>query len=728
MQRANTFLKLSGLFVILGSLLLLELPLLFSMFVVIGIYLIVLGTKEVNTLYPHTVPILILGIIFCFLNVISGVLLILAYEDIDRMKRNGIKAPPKKKEKIDPEARKIDILLKLGVAMVFIAGLLFATTTWDIITSQIKIIVLLFLAILFLGLSIFSEKKLKILNTTKMYWLLSMSFFIVSIVGLFYYGVLSDDLSYQGLNSDIAYSMTFAASGLISVLTAHKFNISLLRYVGYFCIFAAIDFISILGGELFSQVIGIVYILFFIAMVLIFDKDKSISIFSKYMIYLFPVLVIASVGQVSEYILLAYSILNIIGLFIISKQGNVIDKIIPFMLMFIIILFTIYSYNIPYRELLVIAFTSLIAIINRLKLIDEGKAHIYTTSIMNAILAFVLFIIAILSSPLEALLFSFVYLIYNLLAGVNYFKDNTGKLEYYLQPISILYFVMSAMYFLDTTSLTITFLEFASVLALIYAIMHFCVKNKVHKTEYFVFTISTTIITLLANVIETDRVASIILMLPLIYIVLYYNKKNNVIRNCSYLALLFDIACLFVLTDVFTVSSIINSLILLWIFAMLLVLLYKDKQLRMINYFSITVPMYFLLQAFSTDYIYYKLLLSILEFYLLYLLLVYLFNNKTIKNIGALIGISLIVLQILFISNVVIGVYIGILGIALILLSYLYTDYSSLFWLGLVITIINIIYQLKDLWYQLPFWLYLLICGLGIIFFVTYKELKRTKK
>ncbi len=728
MQRANTFLKLSGLFIILGSLLLIEFPLLLSIFVIIGIYLMTLGTKELNTLYPHSIPIFVLGIIFCFLNVISGILLILAYEDIDRMKRNGIKAPPKKKEKIDPESRKIDILLKLGVAMVFIAGILFATTTWDVITAQVKLIVLLLLAFLFLGLSIFSEQKLKILNTTKMYWLLSMAFFIVSVVGIFYYGVFGNELSYQGTNSDIAYSLSFVASGLISLLTAHKFNINILRYVGYFSIFAAIDFISTLGGELVSNLIGIAYFVFFITMLLVTDKEKSVYIFSKYMLYFFPILVLASIGEVNNYILLTYSILNIIALFIISKQGSILDKVIPYILMFIIILCTIYSFTIPYRELLVIAFTSLIAIINRLKLIEETKANIYTTSIMNAILAFILFIIAIMNSPLEAVLVAFVYLIYNLLSGVNYFKDNTGKLEYYLQPVSILYFVMSVMYFLDTTSLTITFLEFASVLALIYAIMHFCVKNKVHKTEYFVFTISTTLITVLANVIDTDPVASIILTLPLIYVVLYYNNKNNVVRNCTYLVLLFDITCLFILTDTFAISSIINSLILLWIFVILLALLFKDKQLRMINYFAITIPIYFLLRAFSTDYIYYKLLLSILEFYLLYLLLVYLFNNKTLKNIGALIGISLIVLQLLFISNVVIGVYVGIIGISLILLSYLYSDYSSLFWLGLVITIINIIFQLKDLWYQLPFWLYLLVCGLGIIFFVTYKEIKRTKK
>ncbi len=43
---------------------------------------------------------------------------------------------------------------------------------------------------------------------------------------------------------------------------------------------------------------------------------------------------------------------------------------------------------------------------------------------------------------------------------------------------------------------------------------------------------------------------------------------------------------------------------------------------------------------------------------------------------------------------------------------------------GIITTVCNIMYQLREIWIQVPFWLYLLVGGLSIIVFVTYKEIK----
>ena len=728
MDKVTTYLKVAGIITILGSLLFISLPVILVIFVLIGLYLLFVGTRSLNEMYKHRVPLLIVGILLCFTNVISGVFTVIAYDQLENMKRNGIKAPPKKKEKVDKEARKIDILLKLGVAMVFIAGILFATTSWEIITNQVKLIVLLALAILFLGLSIFSEKRIKIKNTTKMYWLLSMSFFIVATIGLFYYGVINNYLTYSGEGSDIALSITFLVAAIISALTAHKFDNNFFRYTTYITLFAAVDFASSIFGDFVSSLFVIAYILFFTTMLLIFDKEKPITKFSKVMIYLLPICIIALVGEVNNLVLLSYAGLNSVSLIIVAKKGNFADKVIPYMLIFLIILYTIYSYSIPYREALVISFTSLISIINRLKLLDDSKASRITTSIMNAILAFILFIIAIISNPYTALIVAIIYLLYNLVCGINYFKDNSGKLELYMQPISVLYFVMSTLYLINCTVLPITFIQFAAILALVYGIIHFSIRYNVHRIEYFVFTVSTIIFTALCNLIDADPVSNILLLVPTIYLVVFYNKRSNVIRNWLYIVLLFIIEALFVSSKVLGTSPIINTIVVLWIFAMLLVVLFNNKQLRMINYFAIIVPLYSLFTVCQTDIIYSKIMISVLEFYCLYLFLFYLITPKEAKNIIAIMGISLIVLPIFFIPNIIIGIYLGVIGISLISLSFLYKDYNSLFWVGLVITILNIIYQLKGLWTQLPFWLYLLICGLGIIAFVTYKELKNTKK
>ena len=41
---------------------------------------------------------------------------------------------------------------------------------------------------------------------------------------------------------------------------------------------------------------------------------------------------------------------------------------------------------------------------------------------------------------------------------------------------------------------------------------------------------------------------------------------------------------------------------------------------------------------------------------------------------------------------------------------------------------LNIIVQLQTVWEKVPFYLYLLVFGLGIIGFVSYKELKKINK
>ena len=54
--------------------------------------------------------------------------------------------------------------------------------------------------------------------------------------------------------------------------------------------------------------------------------------------------------------------------------------------------------------------------------------------------------------------------------------------------------------------------------------------------------------------------------------------------------------------------------------------------------------------------------------------------------------------------------------------------YKFHFYVGVVFTILNIIYQLRDIWSVIPFWLYLLIGGLVLIFVATQKQMKKIEK
>ena len=117
---------------------------------------------------------------------------------------------------------------------------------------------------------------------------------------------------------------------------------------------------------------------------------------------------------------------------------------------------------------------------------------------------------------------------------------------------------------------------------------------------------------------------------------------------------------------------------------------------------------------------------NIIELYGLYLIVKYFFGNKNGDRNGIIIaGLLFILVQVIFTTDVVVAIYVGLVGILLIALGFSREDLSILFKAGIVVTVVNIIFQLRSLWSEIPFSLYLLVGGLGIIGFVTYKEIKK---
>ena len=94
----------------------------------------------------------------------------------------------------------------------------------------------------------------------------------------------------------------------------------------------------------------------------------------------------------------------------------------------------------------------------------------------------------------------------------------------------------------------------------------------------------------------------------------------------------------------------------------------------------------------------------------------------------AMVGIVISLLEIFFQTDLYYALYIGLLGVVIMILGYNSKTYSNLFKFGIGIIIANIVVQLRSVWSKVPFSIYLLVAGLGIIAFVTYKELKKSDK
>jgi hypothetical protein len=175
------------------------------------------------------------------------------------------------------------------------------------------------------------------------------------------------------------------------------------------------------------------------------------------------------------------------------------------------------------------------------------------------------------------------------------------------------------------------------------------------------------------------------------------------------------------------INIIYSSLLTILLYIALLLIFRKRRSLEITTDLLITLPVY---QTFldTASYEMTSIIENILQLYILYLIIKFFFKNTNAKGIISLIGIVLIISQIIFESGEYIGIYVGIVGVIIIILGYVNNSYKYLFHTGFIITIVNILCQLNNIWGSIPFWLYLLLIGLGLIGFVTYNELKKNKE
>ena len=118
-------------------------------------------------------------------------------------------------------------------------------------------------------------------------------------------------------------------------------------------------------------------------------------------------------------------------------------------------------------------------------------------------------------------------------------------------------------------------------------------------------------------------------------------------------------------------------------------------------------------------------MISIIILYITFIIITFFITNQKNKETLAIIGIIIAVLYVIGYSSYIVGLYIGILGLIIILIGFYKKEYKYLFTTGIVITVINIIIQLREVWGIITFWLYLLVGGLSIITFVTYKQINK---
>ncbi|MBQ2407944.1 MAG: hypothetical protein II309_00790, partial [Bacilli bacterium] len=268
---------------------------------------------------------IISGIFLLVFNTISAILLFIVASKIDESNSNITRGSPI--EKIDPEIRKLDILLKLGVGMVIVSGLIFSTSTWDYIDDIFKMILLIVIGGAFLGLSIFSDQKLKIEKTTKTYWLVGMSFLFFAFLSIGYFGLLGETFKFGGVEEDLFIGSLLIFTSLLTFVTYYKFKNEL--YLNSSVILIILGLCSIFVN--FDLDFNYILIGVNIALLLLLLLSNKFKNMIEFIVKFFIVFTILFYDSIDSYLLIGINLIIVTFMtYILSFNKN--SKLAPFIL------------------------------------------------------------------------------------------------------------------------------------------------------------------------------------------------------------------------------------------------------------------------------------------------------------------------------------------------------------------------------------------------------------
>ncbi len=685
---------------------------------ILGFLILLLGMDD-KTVSKNKNLLLGISVISLFPSVIPGVLLLLGIHDIkpDIMKQEEI---------VDPESKKIDILLKLGVGMVFVSGILFATTNWEVITLPIKLIVLILLGLLFQGLSYFAENKLKIKKTSIMYYILSMSFFFTTCIGMCYYGMFGAEVTYIGEQSALAYSITYFYLSVLTIISYAKYKSEGLLYVAYTSVLLGINYLFNATGVNDTYKVLVLSTVAFIFNVIL-KKDNSLTRFNNIISYIFPFLLIPASADGDLVPLIMASAINIVNTNYLAIQykermysvGAVITS-------YIAIIFTVVGSDTSYAPVIIVGLSLVQTLVTRLKIVVDDDTLNEFNQIVHAVLAFVLFSTSLTTNDFQPALIGCFYLLGNLLGEIDAKDLKKNYLDNLIRPYALFLITMGITVFINENIGYISYTIACTFLLIVYAAIHKFTYREA-KLGYFIGTIAVFILLTVLNIGEKNGLVQLISTLPIGYLFMNSIPEEKTDKTITlYILLLIDIYLSIITFNEYTSINMIKPLVVIAIYLILNYIFKDEPRLKGISDFAVLVPLISEVNQLFDHESFKAVCTNIIELYGLYLIIKYFFKDKTSDRNGIIIaGLVFILLQVIFTTDIVIAIYVGLVGILLIALGYSREDLPVLFKAGIVVTIVNIIFQLRNLWSEIPFSLYLLIGGLGIIGFVTYKEIKK---
>jgi hypothetical protein len=141
--------------------------------------------------------------------------------------------PVQKKELTTDQIREknLNIILTLGTVFIFLAGLIFGTSSWSVIGDEVKTLLLLVVGTIFFGVSYVCKNVLKIEKTSFTFWALGTMFLPLCLMSIGYFGLLGQYFSLKGQGKFIFCAISSLICIPIFYISFTKYSKQLYLYV-----------------------------------------------------------------------------------------------------------------------------------------------------------------------------------------------------------------------------------------------------------------------------------------------------------------------------------------------------------------------------------------------------------------------------------------------------------------------------------------------------------------
>ena len=409
---------------------------------------------------------------------------------------------------------------------------------------------------------------------------------------------------------------------------------------------------------------GLLFLLIMLLM-MIFMRDN------KALIYSFVVCTTYYLSGMEDLYIALNGLTLLVSLYILAKnETNKSYSIISAILMPYIVVLTFNAYNLDdgifsFLAIGVLALTYCgQALLNYNK---NNKSYLYTYQLTTNLLMLLLALEVYSIDKNIALLSSSFILITHFI--YLYINTDDNKIEFYTQLIKVFLLIFALFNIFEGISEFILF----TALYLVSALLEIINKNEYIKKVYLCSFI------LSLSYVLCSCINPFLGCLAILYTVLLYAYKPN---NYTYMFMLGGIAVALIFNGILDVEPVVSSLICLFIYMTIMNVIYLID-----NYFI---------------------------------------KNK--KDKFEIFATSAVLLLNVFTESVLIGIVVGTISILLIVIGINKERFKHFVNVGIIFTLLNLIYQLRTVLTEIPLPIYLLIAGLTILGVVTYKMKKELGK